>query len=123
MAAGASEETAFEIYGRKGSILFHIRQPYSIRHFNLKSGRWSEGPLSNADPEGERPLTAIWPSPKMSQGLMSDLHLASAYDFLQCILEGKPSSLDFQAGLAVQEVLEAGYRSAAARGVPIELPL
>ena len=123
MAAGASEETAFEIYGRKGSILFHIRQPYSIRYFDLKSGRWSEGPLSNADPEGERPLTAIWPNPKMSQGLMSDLHLASAYDFLQCILEGKPSSLDFQAGLAVQEVLEAGYRSAAAPGVPIELPL
>jgi predicted dehydrogenase len=40
-----------------------------------------------------------------------------------CVAEGKPSTIDFEAGLAAQEVLEAAYRSAARGGERIDLPL
>jgi predicted dehydrogenase len=50
-------------------------------------------------------------------------HLAAAYDFLQCVAEGTPSAVDFEAGLSVQEILEAAYLSAARGGERIALPL
>jgi hypothetical protein len=54
--------------------------------------------------------------------MMTDAHLAAIYDFLWNIIEDRPSSIDFKAGLAVQEVLEAGYRSAEHGGELIKLP-
>lgn len=123
MAAGASEATSFEIYGRKGALRFEIGKPDHVSLYDLEAGKWSEGTVDAPEPSGERPLKSLWPSGKYSQGLMTDAHLASVYDFLQCIVEGKPSNLGFQAGLAVQEVLEAGYLSAEQGGNQIELPL
>jgi predicted dehydrogenase len=123
MAAGASEATVFEVYGRKGSLHFRIAEPSHVNFYDLETGRWNVGAIDAPEPSGERPLKELWPSGKYSQGLMTDAHLASAYDFLQCIVEGKPSNLGFDAGLAVQEVLEASYRSADRGGEQIDLPL
>jgi predicted dehydrogenase len=123
MAAGASEATVFEVYGREGALQFQIGEPNHVRFYDLAAGRWNIGAIDAPEPTGERPLTELWPSGKYSQGLMTDAHLASVYDFLQCIAEGKPSSLGFDAGLAVQEVLEASYLSADRDGVQINLPL
>jgi predicted dehydrogenase len=123
MAAGAAEETGFEIYGSTGALSFHISSPHAVRFHDLKQGRWLEGAIDVPTPEGERPIGALWPSGKYSQGLMSDAHLASIYDFMLLIQEGKPSAMDFQAGLAVQEVLEAAYHSAEQGSRAIQLPL
>ncbi len=123
MAAGAGEETTLEIFGSLGAAAFHISQPDAVRFYNIKQGRWMQGSVPLLPVAGERPLEKIYPSAKFSQGLMTNVHLASAYDFLQCIAEAKPSALDFQSGLAVQEVLEAAYLSAAHSGERIRLPL
>jgi predicted dehydrogenase len=123
MASGAAEETSFEIYGNAGALIFHISRPYAVRFHDLKKGRWLEGAVDVPTPEGERPIGALWPSGKYSQGLMSDAHLASIYDFMLHIQEGSHSAIDFEAGLAVQEVLEAAYRSAEQGSEVIELPL
>ena len=123
MAAGASEETSFEIYGRHGSLIFHISHPYAVRYHDLKAGHWIEGAIDAPTPAGERPVSALWPNAKYSQGLMSDSHLASIYDFFLNIQEGQRSAIDFKAGAAVQEVLEAAYRSAEEGSKTIELPL
>ena len=123
MAAGAAEETALEIYGSQGALIFHISQPNLVRHYDLDRKKWSSGALDVHEFHGDRPLAQIWPSAKMSQGLMTDAHLASAYDFMLCVAEGKPSTIDFEVGLATQEVLEATYRSAARGGECIDLPL
>jgi len=123
MAAGAAEATSFEIFGSQGTLNFHIARPYAVRFHDLRKGYWSDGAIEAPTPEGERPIQALWPSGKYSQGLMSDAHLASIYDFMQCIHEGKPSAIDFRAGMAVQEVLEAAYTSADREGVPVRLPL
>jgi predicted dehydrogenase len=123
MAAGAAEETALEIYGSQGALIFHISQPNLVRHYDLKSKQWGIGALDVPEFHLDRPLAQIWPSAKLSQGLMTDAHLASAYDFMLCVNEGKPSTIDFEAGLAAQEVLEAAYRSAARGGERMNLPL
>jgi predicted dehydrogenase len=123
MAAGASEETALEIYGSQGALIFHISQPHLVRFYDLAQKKWSLGALDVDEFRGDRSLSQIWPSAKMSQGLMTDAHLASAYDFMLCVAEGKPSTINFEAGLAAQEVLEAAYRSAAREGARVDLPL
>ena len=123
MAAGAAEETALEIYGSQGALVFHISQPNLVRYYDLNHKKWSLGALDVPEFHGDRPSAQIWPSAKLSQGLMTDAHLASAYDFMLCVAEGKPSSIDFATGLATQEVLEAAYQSAARGGERIDLPL
>lgn len=120
MASGAPQVTSLELYGSKGSLVYQDSDPNHVRFYKVKTGRWSMGAL-DVTPQGERPIGAIWPSGKYSQGVMSDCHLAGIYDFLWNIVEGKPSSIDFNAGLAVQEVLEAGYRSAEQGGKLIAL--
>jgi predicted dehydrogenase len=123
MAAGAGEETTLEIYGSKGAVAFHIAQPDSVRHFDLKRGQWLQGAVQALPPKGERSLEMLYPSAKFTQGMMTNVHLASAFDFLQCIAAGIPSGLDFRSALAVQEVIEAAYRSAARSGERLSLPL
>ncbi len=123
MAAGAAEETALEIYGSQGALIFHISRPNHVHHYDLTRKKWSSGAIDVPEIQGERPIGHLWPSGKFSQGLMTDAHLASAYDFMLCVGEGKNSTIDFEVGLAAQEVLEAGYRSAARGGERIDLPL
>ena len=123
MAAGAGEATTVEVYGRKGALAFHISEPETIRHHDLRRNQWLQGRIEASAPPGERPIGALWPAGKYSQGTMVNAHLAAAYDFLQCVSEGKPSSVDFAAGLAAQEVLEAAYASAARGGDRVALPL
>ncbi len=123
MAAGAGEETKVEVFGSKGALDFRISNPYAVRIFDVKRKQWYSGALDVPMPEGERPLSQIWPSGKYSQGVMSDVHIAGAYDFLLNIAEGKSSPIDFDAGAATQEVIEAVYRSAAHGGEKVCLPL
>ncbi len=123
MAAGAGEETTLEIFGSKGAVAFSITQPDAVRHFDLKRGQWLQGAPQVPPPAGERPLESLYPSAKFTQGMMTNVHLASAFDFLQCIAAGVPSTLNFRSALAVQEVLEAAYCSAARSGERLRLPL
>ncbi|MCJ7708669.1 MAG: hypothetical protein MUO38_13770 [Anaerolineales bacterium] len=54
---------------------------------------------------------------------MVNAHPEAAYDFLRCVAEGRPSAVDFKAGQAVQEVLEAAYLPSARGEERIALPL
>ena len=124
MAAGAGEETTLEIFGSKGAVAFHITQPDTVRYHDLKRGQWMQGSLSQIPPPaGERPLETLYPNAKFSQGMMTNVHLASAYDFLKCVAESTPSALSFKSALATQEVIEAAYCSASRGGERLRLPL
>ena len=122
MAAGARDDTDFSIYGSNGSLHYSASDPYYVRWHDLKRGRWVHGNLDMPPIPGERPISQVWPSAKYSQGAFTDAHLAAAYDFLLNVAEGKPSQVDFQAGLAAQEVIEATYTSAERGGELIRLP-
>jgi len=121
MAAGVEDTTRVEVFGTKGALRFSFNQLGLVDVFDINTNRWYRGSL-DFHPEGERPIETIWPSDKYSQGLMTNAHLACSYDFLLDIAEGKPSAPGFAAGLAVQEVLEAGYASARRGGVRVALP-
>jgi predicted dehydrogenase len=122
VAAGYGEETTLEIFGSKGSAVYNVTQPELARYYDGKRGQWVTGNLPTFSSEIDRPLEAVYPSPKFSQGMMTNIHMASVYDFLQCIAEGKPSSLNFDTALAVEEVLEAAYTSAARGGERLTMP-
>lgn len=123
MAAGAEDATDFEVYGSKGAVLFHASDPNFARLYDLKRQQWVRGDMGLPPMPGERPIEHTWPSSKYSQGYMTNAHLAAAYDFLLNVAEGKPSGVDFRAGAAAQEVIEAAYISAAHGGELIRLPL
>ena len=55
--------------------------------------------------------------------ILPDSHIASIYDFLLNISEGKHSSADFRAAVKAQEILEAAYLSSRNDGEKIQLPL
>jgi len=123
MAAGAEDATDFEVYGSKGALLFQAGDPNFARLYDLKRQQWIRGSMNLPPIPGERPIEHIWPSSKYSQGYMTNAHLAAAYDFLLNVAERKPSQVDFRAGAAAQEVIEAAYISAAHGGESIRLPL
>jgi len=122
MAGGAGEETSFEVYGSKGALSFQMAQPDTVRFFNAKQGQWQQGAI-HVPPTAERPIEKVYPNAKFSQGMMTNAHLASAYDFLQSVAEGRPSAVNFDTAAATQEVLEAAYRSAERYGELVELPV
>jgi len=123
MAAGAHDATGFEVFGSKGALAFREPDANFAHLYELKRQQWISGPMTLPPIPGERPIERIWPSGKYSQGLMTNAHLAAAYDFLLNVAEGKASPLDFHAGAAAQEVLEAARSSAAQGGGLITLPL
>jgi predicted dehydrogenase len=123
MAAGAGESDSCEIYGTHGAVAYHNDSPGSVSFYDLKKKQWIKGELDLPPIQGERPLGQVWPQNKLSQGEMTNRHMASIYDFLLDLTEGIPSSQDFLAGLRAQEVATAIYLSADHNGEQIRLPL
>ena len=123
MAAGIGNEISLQIFCRNGSLHFNAINPHEVRIHELKTNRWISGNLPYPDVTDERPTPVIYPGSKFSQGRFVDNHMASCYDFLQCVQQYTPSHSDFQSGLAVQEVLEAAYRSGRTTGEMLRLPL
>jgi predicted dehydrogenase len=123
VAAGARDATEFEVYGSKAALRFAIQDPEFVELFQPHQQWWVKGPLDLPTSPGERPVSQVWPGSKYTQGTMTNAHLASAYDFMLNVAEGRPSPVDFRAGLAAQEVMTAAYVSADHGGELIRLPL
>ncbi len=111
VAAGTGEDTKFEIYGSKGALRFDVSKPETASFFDQKSRQWVQGQTCSSMSVNNRPLEAIWPNGKFSQGMMVNAHMASIYDFLINITEDKPSMLSFSEGLINQAVLETAIES------------
>lgn len=123
MAAGAGEATKFEIFGRRGALSYDYRNPDTVSWYDLKRKQWINGVLDFPAAPGERPIEQVWPSSKYSQGIMTNAHLASAYDFMLNVAgEGFPT-IDFRTGAAAQEIVEAAYLSAEHGADTVKLPL
>jgi predicted dehydrogenase len=112
MAAGASEESGFEIYGSKGALIYREGNPNSVLYYNLYKGEWINGPNDVPAIQGERPLEQIWPTTKYTQGMFINTHLAAEADLLLNIVENKQGTNDFRSAAKVQRVIEAATLSA-----------
>jgi predicted dehydrogenase len=116
MAAGASEESGFEIYGSKGALLYRESKPNAVYYFSLRKGEWVSGPKGIPPVVGERSVETLWPTSKYSQGMLTNAHLAAQYDLIRNIAENKPSLNDFHSASRVQRIIDAAYISAGRGG-------
>lgn len=116
MAAGASQESGFEIYGSRGALIYRESNPDSVFYYSLQKGEWRSALGHLPTPSGERPIEQIYPTSKYSQGMMTNAHLAAEADLLLNIAENKPSTNNFRSAARVQQVVEAVYLSAKAGG-------
>lgn len=123
VAGGTDESTIIEVIGSRGSLRVNFEDPLNAHYFDANRKQWLIGQHDFPPPANLRPINQLWPTSKQSLGFMLNAHLASAYDFLQYVQAGKPSPLDFQTGLAAQEILEAAYLSAKSDGQRVNLPL
>jgi predicted dehydrogenase len=123
MSGGLGDILRFEVFGSRGSAVFDHGQPAHVTYYDLDKKQTILGDLGLPAQEGERPLSQILPSRKMSMGYARDAHAASICDFLLNISEGKKSSADFHAAVKAQEILEAAYLSSKKDGEKVYLPL
>ncbi len=123
MSGGLGDSCRIEIFGSQGSMEIDYSQNGSVRFFDQQRRQYQLGSEGFALPAGERPLSALLPSHKLSLGWFKDAHLGSIHDFLLDILENKRSSVNFEAALKAQEILEAAYLSADNNSEKIYLPL
>ena len=123
VSGGTSDSSAIEIFGSQGTVKVDFDNQMTVDFFDANCNQWLIGPQDFPPAAGLRPLEKLWPASKQSLGYMLNAHLASAYDFLQCIQENKPSVVNFDTALAAQEILEAAYLSASKNSRRINLPL
>jgi predicted dehydrogenase len=123
VSGGTDENSGIEIIGSQGTVKVDFENPMTLDFFDAKRKQWLIGPQDFPPPAGMRPIAQLWPASKQSLGYMLNAHLASAYDFLLCIQENKPSMLNFDTALAAQEILEAAYLSASKSSQRINLPI
>lgn len=116
VAAGASEASGFEVYGRQGSAHFRTSQPEQARFYLSDQKQWVTGHPNLPPIPGERPIDMLWPNAKFSQGYFTNHHMAEAYDVLLNVAEQRPSLIDFRSAARDQEVVQAAYDSAADGG-------
>jgi predicted dehydrogenase len=124
LATGTNDELRMEIHGQMGALRFNSMDPNWLYAFDARE---PEVPLG-----GNRGFKAIetvqrypgpstLPGPKFSIGWLR-YHIASQFDFISSLADGRPCKPDFLDGLKVQEAMEAAYISAR-EGRWVSLPL
>lgn len=109
--AEAEEETAFKIYGSKGSIRFSSHKPYSIEVYDFENGSTK---IKNASSMPH--LMKYYPGEKTSLGFLQDCHTSSLINFANFVAdyEKNPLMPTFEDALRAQRVVAACYKSSAA---------
>ena len=124
VATGMNDELRLEIHGSLGAIRFNLMEPNWLEVYDVRDPEEPIGGMrgfKKIETVQRYPKPVVFPSPKFAIG-WTRYHIASQYEFLRRLAEGEPSSPDFSDGLAIQEVMEAGYLSAQ-RGSWVKLPL
>ena len=113
-AMGMNDELRFEIHGEKGALAFNLMEPNWIQFFdNTDPGGAYGGSKGFKKIEScQRYPDVLLPTPKNSIG-WRDSHRHCLFNFVRCVAEGRPASPDLADGAAVQQIMDAAYRSAA----------
>jgi predicted dehydrogenase len=114
LATGTNDELRLEIHGQEGALRFNLMDPnwlyvYDVREPGAPIG--GNRGFKAIETVQRYPPPAVLPGPKFSIGWMR-YHIASQYDFITGLVEGRTACPDFVDGMKVQEVMEAGYISA-----------
>jgi len=124
LATGANDDLRIEIHGEKGALYYNHMNPNWLWIYDTRDASEPIGGLrgfKGVETVQRYPKPAVLPGPKFSIGWMR-YHIASQYDFVKRIVDGKKGNPSFYDGYKVQEVMEAAYLSAK-RDEWVNLPL
>lgn len=111
-AAGRKNFNTFEIYGDKGALAFNLERMNELQLCELGDDVRAQGFRTIQATEASHPYMSHWWPPGHIIGYEHTFVHAVA-DFLDAITKGTPIRPNFEDGLKVMEVLEAGLESAA----------
>ncbi len=113
LSTGACDEIRLEIHGELGAIRFNSMDPNWLDVYDVQ--------LPGGDYGGDRGFKRIecvqqYPKPAAIPGSKNSVgwtryHIASMYDFVRNVSDGRQGSPSILDGLRVQQVLGAAYRS------------
>ena len=109
VATGAEDELRFEIHGQNGALSFNLMQPNELHAYNANDPKGAQG-FKRITTVQKYPAPASMPAPKFTMGWVRS-HVAAQYSFLDCIVNDRTPSPDFNDALALHHLLECVYKS------------
>ncbi|SHF33039.1 Predicted dehydrogenase [Caldanaerobius fijiensis DSM 17918] len=88
ISAEMEEETRFEIYGTKGSIMISTKHPDYAILYKKQENRMYSG-IYDGEGAFTKYVRTIYPGEKFSMGYMVNMHMASLINFFKNICEGR----------------------------------
>jgi predicted dehydrogenase len=111
-ASGRKNFNTFEIYGSKGSLLFNLERMNELEFFSREDPEGQQGFRTIMVTESSHPYIANWWPPGHVIGYEHAFVHAVA-DFVNAVANGEAITPNFEDGVRILEVLEAGLDSAA----------
>ncbi|QRR02766.1 Gfo/Idh/MocA family protein [Dyadobacter sandarakinus] len=112
-ATGRKNHLTFELYGSKGSILFNMERMNEFQYYSLDDQAGQQGFRTILATEPEHPYAGNWwPAGHIIGYEHAFVHAVA--DFIKGVAAGTPVKPDFEDGLKIMQVLEAGLESAEA---------
>jgi len=110
-ANGRRNKLCFEIYGSKGSLLFDLEKMNELKYYNVADEKGLQGFRTILATDESHPyIKNWWPAGHVIGYEHTFVHAAA--DFITAIGEGTKITPNFEDGLEVIKVLEAGLLSA-----------
>ncbi len=106
ISAETNNRDCFEIFGEKGSLMAHMKQPYSIECFTVENNQtthfYADDALLNR---------LHYPVQRAYLGFFQSAHTASLVEFAASVYNNKQSDVlaSFEDGLKAQRVVENAY--------------
>ncbi|MDR7490653.1 MAG: Gfo/Idh/MocA family oxidoreductase [Armatimonadota bacterium] len=113
VATGAEDELRLELHGDRGALAFNLMDPNWLWAYDRTAPPERRG-FTRLPTVQYYPPPAAVPSPKFTLGWIRS-HVHAQFSFLQAIVEDRPAAPSFDDAVRVHELVDAIYRSAAAR--------
>lgn len=114
VATGAQDDMRLEIHGAKGAVRFDLMDPNWLWVYDNTKPHAALGGnrgWQRIETIQNYPMPASLPGGRSPVGWMR-FHIASIYEFVSRVADGRPGSPSFEDGLAVQRIMDAAIRSA-----------
>lgn len=110
-ATGRKNHNTFEIYGSKGSLIFNLERMNELQYYSLEDKEGMQGFRTILATDATHPyMKNWWPTGHIIGYEHSFVH--AVVDFVTAIEEKKPVVPNFNDGVKILKVLEAGIKSA-----------
>lgn len=116
-----NEGFRLHIYGDKGAIYIDSNKAEQVELYDQSPKQIEISDKMLTDDKFLKKVNSLYPSSKLSQGLMADLHLVDLIWFIESIVKDQviAGTPNFKEGYEAQKIIEYAYKSAANNGEKI----